>query len=88
VQDILVPSTAGQQAPTFYAMVVLNDNGLLPSEGDASGTDFHQKTFKEVSELAKDLGEKRSADSRRQAQLLHEQCAHVQCGRGYYASGR
>lgn len=55
VQDILVPPTVGQQAPTFYAMVVLNDNGLLPDEGDASGTEFHQKTFKEVSELAKDL---------------------------------
>ena len=57
VQDILVPPTVGQQAPTFYAMVVLNDNGLLPGEGDASGTEFHQKTFKEVSELAKDLNE-------------------------------
>ena len=58
VQDILVPPTGeGQQAPNYYAMVVLNDNGLLPSEGDASDTDFHQKTFKEVSELAKDLGE-------------------------------
>lgn len=58
VQDILVPPTGeGQQTPNYYAMVVLNDNGLLPSEGDASGTEFHQKTFKEVSELAKDLDE-------------------------------
>lgn len=57
VQEIQVPPTVGQPAPTFYAMVVLNDNGLLPSEGDASGTEFHQKTFKEVSELAEAVQE-------------------------------
>lgn len=58
VQEIQVPPTEeGQQKPNYYAMVVLNDNGLLPSEGDASSTDFYQKTFKDVSELAKELDE-------------------------------
>ncbi|MFQ7266023.1 MAG: hypothetical protein ACLRPS_04010 [Paraprevotella clara] len=58
VQEILVPPTEeGQQVPNYYAMVVLNDNGLLPNEGDASNTKFHQKTFKEVSELAEAVQE-------------------------------
>lgn len=58
VQEILVPPTEeGLKVPNYYAMVVLNDNGLLPNEGDASGTEFHQKTFKEVSELAEAVQE-------------------------------
>lgn len=58
VQEIQVPPTEeGQQVPNYYAMVVLNDNGLLPNKGDASGTKFHQKTFKEVSELAEAVQE-------------------------------
>ena len=58
VQEILVPPTEeGQQVSNYYAMVVLNDNGLLPNEGDASNTKFHQKTFKEVSELAEAVQE-------------------------------
>lgn len=58
VQEIQVPPTEeGLQVPNYYAMVVLNDNGLLPNEGDASGTKFHQKTFKEVSELAEAVQE-------------------------------
>ena len=58
VQEIQVPPTEeGQQVTNYYAMVVLNDNGLLPNEGDASNTKFHQKTFKEVSELAEAVQE-------------------------------
>ena len=58
VQEILVPPTEeGLKVPNYYAMVVLNDNGLLPNEGDASGTEFHQKTFKEVSERAEAVQE-------------------------------
>lgn len=58
VQEILVPPTEeGLKVPNYYAMVVLNDNGLLPNEGDASNTKFHQKTFKEVSELAEAVQE-------------------------------